>query len=322
MINIALDVMGGDNAPLSNLHGALDYLLNNNNNVKLFLIGDKSQINNHINEFSNINTKKYEIINCSQYLGSSDKPSKVHKEKPNSSMVIGLNMLKEKKIDAFISAGNTGHLLASSFFVLGTVENIIRPALFAFIPSNNGHFLICDVGANTSAKPQHLLQFGQMSSIYIKHQLGIIKPRISLLNIGSEENKGNELTKSAYHLLKENLSGFNGNIESRYIFNGKADILLTDGFTGNMVLKLIEGMTEYNFKLISKELNLGDNSKIEKIKKLYDYEEYGATPILGVNGLVLKSHGSSSRISIKNALINAVKLHKLDLIKEFKNIVL
>lgn len=322
MINIALDVMGGDNAPLSNLHGALDYLLNNNNNVKLFLIGDKSQINNHTNEFSNINTKKYEIINCSQYLGSSDKPSKVHKEKPNSSMVIGLNMLKEKKIDAFISAGNTGHLLASSFFILGTVENIIRPALFAFIPSNNGHFLICDVGANTSAKPQHLLQFGQMSSIYIKHQLGIIKPRISLLNIGSEENKGNELTKSAYHLLKENLSGFNGNIESRYIFNGKADILLTDGFTGNMVLKLIEGMTEYNFKLISKELNLGDNSKIEKIKKLYDYEEYGATPILGVNGLVLKSHGSSSRISIKNSLINAVKLYKLDLIKEFKNIVL
>ena len=320
MINIAVDVMGGDNAPLSNLHGAFDFLSNYDHGVKLFLIGDKNQINDYVNKLSVFKTNKYEIINSSQNLDCSDKPSKVYKEKPNSSMVIGLNMLKEKKVNAFISAGNTGHLLASSFFILGTVKNIRRPALFAFIPSNNGDFLICDVGANTSVKPQHLLQFGQMSSIYIKHQLRIDNPRISLLNIGSEENKGSELTKSAFNLLKENLSGFNGNIESRYIFNGKADILLTDGFTGNIVLKLIEGMTEYNIKLISKKLNLNDNSKIEKIKKLYDYEQYGATPILGINGLVLKSHGSSSRLSIKNALINAVKLHKLDLIKEFEKI--
>ena len=320
MIKIALDVMGGDNAPLSNLVGACDFLENQSNDVKIIFVGDESIIKSYFQKRKNFTLKNFEIVNSTQILSSEDRPSRVHKDKPYSSMILSLNLLKDKKVDAVVSAGNTGHLLGSSFFILGTIESIKRPALIALIPSINGNFLICDVGANTAAKPEHILQYGQMASVYLKHHTPSVEPKIALLNIGQEHNKGNELTKSAYSLLKDNLDNFIGNIESRYLFNGKANIILTDGFTGNTVLKLIEGMTNYNLKLFKEKLDLNDSSKIKDIQRLYDYEEYGATPILGINGLVLKSHGSSSGISIKNGLKNALKLHKNKTIQNLKKL--
>jgi len=320
MIKIALDMMGGDNAPSSNIGGVIDFLAENKNSAKIYLVGKSNDIIKELKLFPKIKSKNFEIVDASEIVDSNDSPSRVFKKKPDSSMIKSINLLQNNIVDAVVSAGNTGCLLASSFFKLGTIENIKRPALIAFIPSENGNFLICDVGANSSAKPIHLLQFSKMASIYMNNQLNVNNPRIGLLNIGLEQGKGNKLIKESYVLMKKHLQDFIGNIESRYIFNGQADIVICDGFTGNIVLKLIEGMADYNLNLISSKLNLNNNKKINNIKKIYNYEEYGATPILGIKGLVLKSHGSSSKISIKNALKAAKKLYKLDLINKFKKI--
>ena len=317
MIRIALDMMGGDNAPSSNIIGAIDFLNLNKKNVKLYLVGYEKDIRIGLSNNQKI-LEKVEIINTTEVVDHKDRPSRITKLKPDSSMNVSINLLKNKEVDAVVSAGNTGCLLASSFFNLGMIEGIKRPALFAIIPSENGNFLICDVGANSNAKPEHLLQFGRMASIYIKFQMEINNPKISLLNIGSEENKGNELTKESYNLLEKDLDGFIGNIESRYIFDGKADIILCDGFTGNVVLKLIEGMAQYNLNLVSSKLDLHDNQIIDDIKNIYNYEKYGATPILGVKGLVFKSHGSSSSLGIKNALNTAYKVSQINLINKFE----
>ena len=320
MIKIALDMMGGDNAPSSNIGGVVEFLAENNNSTKIYLVGKSNDIIKQLELFPKIKSENFEIIDASEIVDFNDRPSRILKEKPDSSMIKSIDLLKNNVVDAVVSAGNTGCLLASSFFRLGTIENIKRPALIAFIPSENGNFLICDAGANSSAKPIHLLQFSRMASLYIHNQLNIEQPKIGLLNIGLEKGKGNELAKESYSLMEEHLEGFIGNIESRYIFDGKADIIACDGFTGNIVLKLIEGMAEYNLGLISSKLNLDDNKKIDDIKKIYNYEEYGATPILGVKGLVLKSHGSSSKLSIKNALKTAEKLHKFNLINKFEKL--
>ena len=320
MIKIALDMMGGDNAPSSNIGGFVEFLSESDNSVKIYLVGNSNDISKELESYPEIKSENFEIINATDVVNSNDRPSKILKEKPDSSMVKAINLLENNIVDAVVSAGNTGCLLASSFFKLGTIDNIKRPALVALIPSENGNFLICDVGANSSAKPIHLLQFSKMASIYINNHLNVIKPKIGLLNIGSEKGKGNELIKESYNLMKEHLDGFIGNIESRYIFDGKADIIVCDGFTGNIVLKLIEGMTHYNFNLISSKLDLNNNKQLDAIKKMYDYEEYGATPILGINGLVLKCHGSASKTSIKNALKTAKRLHKFNLINKFQKL--
>ena len=320
MIKIALDMMGGDHAPSSTINGAIDFLSNSQNSTKLYLVGKYNDINNQLKLFPEITGKNFEIIDASEIVDSDDRPSKILKDKPNSSMIKSIALLKDNIVDAVVSAGNTGCLFASSFFCLGTIDGIKRPALIALVPSENGNFLICDVGANLSVKPIHLFQFAKMASIYAHNQFNITDPRIALLNIGQEENKGNELTKDSYRLMKSKLKNFIGNIESRYIFNGKADIVLCDGFTGNIVLKLIEGMAHYKLNLISSKLKLENNRKINDIKNIYNYEKYGATPILGVKGLVLKSHGSSSKTSIENSLKAAVKLCKFNLIEKFQKL--
>ncbi len=318
MVKIALDMMGGDNFPSSTIGGVVDFLDNNSDSVELYLVGFKDRIESELISYS-IDLKKIKIINSTEIVDYKDQPSRIIKTKPDSSMNVCIKLLEQDKVDAVVSAGNTGCLLSSSFFNLGMLQGIKRPALFAFIPSENGDFLICDVGANSSAKSEHLFQFGKMASVYMKFQMKISEPKIGLLNIGSEENKGNELSKFSFSLLKNNLENFIGNIESRYLFDGKADIVLCDGFTGNIVLKLIEGMAQHNLSLISSKLKLdNDNHRIIKdIKKIYDYEQYGATPILGVKGLVFKCHGSSSKKGIKNALKTAYKATQIDLINKF-----
>ena len=316
MIQIALDIMGGDNAPYSNIDGAIQFL-NDYKDVKLYLVGDKHIIESEFVKKTNFTPNNYKIISTSEIVLPDDKPSKIIKNKPNSSMNKAICLLKKNDVDAVISSGNTGCLISSSFFNLGTINNIKRPALFALIPSKNGDFLICDVGANTSPKPEQLLQYAQMATVYTKYVQGIKNPKLALLNIGSESNKGTDLIKSSFDLISDNLENFVGNIESRYIFDGKADIIICDGFTGNITLKLIEGMMTYNYKLIADKLRLKDDDKINELKSIYDYEQVGATPILGINGLVLKSHGSSTEKSIYNALKSAKKLIEINLISRF-----
>ena len=316
MIQIALDIMGGDNAPYSNIDGAIQFL-NDYKDVKLYLVGDKSVIESEFVKKTNFTANNYEIISTSEIVLPDDKPSKIIKNKPNSSMNKAICLLKNNDVGAVISSGNTGCLVSSAFFNLGTINNIKRPALFALIPSKNGDFLICDVGANTSPKPEQLFQYAEMATVYTQYVQGIKNPKLALLNIGSESNKGTDLIKSSFNLLSDNLENFIGNIESRYIFDGKADIIICDGFTGNITLKLIEGMMTYNYQLIADKLRLKDDNKINELKSIYDYELVGATPILGINGLVLKSHGSSTGKSIYNALKSAKKLIEINLISRF-----
>ena len=318
MIKIALDIMGGDNAPQSNINGAIDFLKKNQGSVKIYMIGNENYILPELEKNKNISNDTFEIVHTSQTVDSDDKPSKIIKTKPDSSMNKAICLLKDNIVDAVISSGNTGCLVSSSFFNLGTIKGIKRPALFTIIPSEKGNFLLGDVGANPSSKPEQLLQFSKMASIFAKYQLKINEPKIALLNIGSESNKGTELIKETYTLMDNELTNFIGNIESRYIFDSKADIVICDGFTGNIVLKLIEGMMNYNFSLITNKLNLKSTEQIESLKSVYDYEQTGAAPILGINGLVLKSHGASSRISIFNALKTAERLSSVNLISKFK----
>lgn len=318
MIKIALDIMGGDNAPHSNIDGAIDFLNENHSSVKLYLVGDQKLISSSIaSKVSNNKKNDYEIVHTTEIVTSKDKPSKIIKVKPDSSMNKSICLLKDNIVDCVVSSGNTGCLVSSSFFNLGMIDGIKRPGLFTVIPSENGNFLLGDVGANSTCKPNQLLQYSKMATIYCKYLLEIKNPKVALLNIGSEQNKGTELLKETHMLMNESLDNFIGNIESRYIFNSKADIVICDGFTGNIVLKLIEGMMAYNLNLIANKFNLKTSEEIKNLKSIYDYEQYGATPILGINGLVLKSHGSSSKVSILNALKIAKNLSNINLINKF-----
>ena len=315
-------MMGGDNAPSSNIDGVFEFLSENKNSTKIYLVGKSDDIKKELALFPKIKPQYFEIVDASEIVDSNDRPSRIIKTKPDSSMNKAICLLKDNIVDAVISSGNTGCLVSSSFFNLGTIDGIKRPALFTVIPSENGNFLLGDVGANSKSTPEQLYQFSKMASIYTKYQLKINNPKIALLNIGIESNKGTELIQNTYNLMDEKVSNFIGNLESRYIFDSKADIVICDGFTGNIVLKLIEGMMSYNLNLISNKLNLKKTNVINNLSSIYDYEKTGAVPILGINGLVLKSHGSSSKISIKNALKAAEELCQFNLIKKFKTIAL
>ena len=257
-----------------------------------------------------------------------DKPSHAYRNKRNSSLIKTIDDLKDKKVDAAVSSGNTGALLTASLLILGKIKGIRRPALAPFIPIKKSGFILCDAGANSNIKPEHLVQFALMSSAYLEHMGKILKPRVALLNIGMEESKGNALTVSAYPLLQKHVKNFIGNIESRELFDKKADIVLCDGFTGNIVLKLIEGIIQNMIDITIESINSHSISKLIKpvlfpvfkdITKTFDYEEYGGTPILGVNGIVMKCHGSSNSKAIENALIKTQISHNNNLIYDLEN---
>ena len=234
----------------------------------------------------------------------------------DSSLVKSIQLVKDGEAQAAVSAGNTGALLTSSLFLIGKIPGIRRPAFAPFIPTNNGGFILCDAGANADSKPQHLVQFALMASAYIEHLKNRPNPKVALLNIGREENKGNELMSNAYPMLKTHVRNFIGNIESRYILEGKADVVICDGFTGNIVLKLTEGIISHLMGWIQERIKVhsadNDISSIitpvfTDIKNTLDHEEHGATPLLGINGVVMKCHGSSSERGIKNSIIAAQK---------------
>ncbi len=310
-MKIAIDVMGGDNAPISNIKGVFSYLSKYNDNENQFiLVGEKSIIKNIIskNDFSHFSN--IEIINTSQSISIEDNISKIHKNKPNCSIVKSIRMLKNNDVDAVISAGNTGALLTSSLFLLNKINHIRRPALVPYIPSNKGNILLCDAGATLNTKPIHMLQYAIMTSEYYKLINGKLNTRIGLINIGTEKNKGPELYKDSYKLLKENLDDFYGFIESRDLLDGKVDIVISDGFTGNIMLKLIEGMFS-NFDELLKKHSL--NSK-DLFNEDLLYEKHGGAPFLGVEGIVVKCHGSSSYVSIENSILQVLKLYNTNLI--------
>ncbi len=305
---ILLDAMGGDNAPDANIKGAVNAI--NQIQAELWLIGKEEVIRNRFKELYNKSMEeispRLKIYNATETIEMVDTPTVAIRQKKDSSMVVGFNLLKEGKGDVFISAGNSGALLTGATLLIGRIKGVDRPALAGILPSYHKRLVLMDCGSNTNCKPINLLQFAQMSSIYIHDTLGIENPAIGLLNIGTEETKGNDLIKESYKLLKEKSPelgiNFIGNVEGRDAFSGKVDAIIADGFTGNIFLKTVEGMGKLIKKSLSESLKKNILSMlgsiptlpaINRFKKMMDYKEYGGALFLGVKKPVVKAHGSS-----------------------------
>jgi len=319
---IALDAMGGDLAPQAIIEGALDAVNNSSDDLKIILVGDQKKINSFVESTL---PKQISIHHASEIVTMDDDGSKVFKSKPDSSIVQGLKLVKENHAEAFISAGHTGAVMATSLFLLGRIPHVKRPCLGVYIKTQSGGKILCDVGANPDANPAQLLQFGIMASVYLDHVEGVNKPQIGLINIGEEPTKGSELYKDAYKLFKNELPNFIGNVESRNLFDCKANVLVCDGFVGNILIKFAEGWINTFSNLIKNKINDKITYKIgaglikpalEEIKNQYDYEEHGGTPLLGVNGIVIVSHGSSTPKAIMNSIFVAQESIKQNLIQD------
>ncbi|MBT3250896.1 MAG: phosphate acyltransferase PlsX [Candidatus Marinimicrobia bacterium] len=327
-MNIAIDAMGGDNAPLSNVKGAFEYLKHfGDDAANIILVGKKELITKELTAFPHM-PEKVSVYDAQDIVGMDDSPAKIHRTKPNSSLVKSIKLVNSGDADAVISAGNTGALLSTSLFTIGNISGIKRPALSPFIPTNNGGFILSDAGANMECKAFHLVHFGIMASAYMEFSMGKKNPSVGLLNIGTEDNKGNELTRKAFPLMEEHINNFVGNIEARYILDGKVDIVICDGFVGNTVLKFIEGVIVHMMDWFKESIKSHPICRISAplmapafrdMKELMNYETYGGTPFLGINGIVLKAHGSSSHVSIYNSLINAQHLIDTNLIENIGN---
>lgn len=306
---IALDGMGGDHAPGEIIKGALESL-NEFQDIHIHIYGDEEKMAPYLKEHERLT-----VIHCTEIIEPDDEPVRAIRRKKDASMVKMAQAVKEKQADAGVSAGNTGALMAAGLFIVGRIEGIERPALAPTLPTVDGQgFVMLDLGANADAKPNHLSQYAVMGSIYAEKVRGIKNPRVGLLNIGTEEGKGNELTKAAYQLLQEAPINFIGNVESRDLLTGAADVVVTDGFTGNMVLKTIEGTAAGFFTMLKEVYYSSMKTKISAaliknelggLKKKLDYSEYGGAGLFGLQAPIIKAHGSSNGRAIYNAIRQA-----------------
>ncbi len=292
-MKIGLDTMGGDFAPQKTIHGAILASKELQNNVKIVLFGKKTDIINELNSH-NFPVNNFDIVDCSEKIEMGEHAVKALKNKPNSSIAAGFKYLSNGKINGFASAGNTGAMFAGGFFTVKAISGVLRPCISTFIPKENGQVgILLDVGANADCKPDVLYQFGVLGSLFAKHVCGISNPKVGLLNIGKEKTKGNMLTQSTFPIMEgTNDYNFIGNIESRDIFSDESDVIVCDGFTGNIILKEMEAF----YTLIKKR------GYEDEYFKRFNYENYGGTPILGLSKTVIIGHGISNEIAIKNMI--------------------
>lgn len=314
-MRIAVDVMGGDNAPRAIIEGSVTAV--REYGAELYLVGLKNEIVKYLSEEDKKNPK-INIVEASEIINVDEAPVNAIKRKKGSSLVVGLKLVKDGNCDAFISAGSTGAFLAGSLLKVGRIKGIDRPALSPLIPTLKGNCMVIDAGANVDCKPRNLQQFAVMGSIYMEKIMKINNPRVGLLNVGAEASKGNELTKESFELIKNAGVNFIGNVEARDIISGVCDVCVCDGFAGNVLLKTTEGVAITLFKLLKHEflkslktklgaILLKDNLK--NIKKRFDYTEVGGAPFLGINGIMIKAHGSSDAKAVKNAIRQAKLLY-------------
>jgi len=310
MMRVAIDAMGGDAAPEVVIRGALDFL-KENNDLCLVLVGKEKEIKKEFKKNRIDLPKNLEIMNAHEFVRMREHFFSYWKKREETSIKKALDLVKENKVQAMVSAGNTGAIMAMSKTVLGTLSPIDRPALALMIPTLNGYSLLLDAGANVDSKPRNMVQYALMGKVFLESVMGITNPRIGLMSIGEEEVKGNELTKTTYQLLKSMDINFVGNVEGRDVFMGAADLIVTDGFTGNITLKVTEGVVDVMLSLIKREImssllaRFGFfllNRSLKRIKKKMDYAEYGGALLLGVNGIVIIGHGSSNVKAIRNAI--------------------
>jgi glycerol-3-phosphate acyltransferase PlsX len=327
---VAIDMMGSDFAPLSELQGAADFAKKHKSakDTEFFFIGDEEIINKHLPTFD-FTGVKYSIVHADQVVSMDDDASVALKQKKNSSIAIGVQMQKEGKVDAFLSAGNTGAMLSTSTVLLGRIAGVSRPTIGTFFPSLNiNPTLILDAGANVDSKAKFLYEFAVMGSLYFKEMFGVENPKVALLNIGEEASKGNELALETYKLLKDSNLNFIGNVEGRDIFVGKADVIVCDGFTGNILLKFAESIMgffkatfrNYAKRSFFKKLRVGLFAPtLKDIFRDFDYQEHGGVPMLGVNGVIIIGHGSSSGLAVENMIKRSIEIISKDLNKKIEN---
>lgn len=313
-MKLAVDAMGGDHAPKEIVLG-VKRALSEFSDIEVIVYGDENQIKQYITP-----DERLTIVHTDEVIEATDEPVRAVKRKKNASMVLMAQAVKNGEADACISAGNTGALMTAGLFIVGRIDGIERPALAPTLPTLDGKgFLMLDLGANVDAKPEHLLQYAIMGSIYAEKGRGINNPRVGLLNIGTEDKKGNELTKKTFQLLKDAPIHFIGNVESRDLLEGPADVVVTDGFTGNMVLKTIEGTALSVFSMLKKTFTASTKNKLaaglvkndlKQMKNMLDYTEYGGAGLFGLKAPVIKAHGSSNEVALYNAMRQAREMVK------------
>lgn len=315
-MKVALDAMGGDFAPDVTVAGAIETV--SEYDIEVILVGDRDKIKKSL-EDKRYPPDKISIYHASEVVGMHESPSFALRRKKDSSIRKAIELVRNHEADAAVSAGHSGVAMATALFILGKLPNVDRPAIATIMPSLTGYFLLLDAGANVDCKPENLLQFAHMGNAYFRAIFDVPDPRIALLSIGEEDTKGNELTKEAFKHLKGSQLNFTGNIEGKDIFSGRADIIVCDGFIGNIVLKVSEGLAETILKMLKMEIASITTGKlgymmikpaIKNFKKRTDYDEYGGAPLLGINGTCIISHGRSSARAIKNAIRVAAEMAK------------
>ncbi|MDZ4712370.1 MAG: phosphate acyltransferase PlsX [bacterium] len=316
-IKIVVDAMGGDFAPLNDVSGAIIAAEERQESLEIILVGKEKLISDELSRHK-VKLKNIHIVNADETVTMTDSPVDSLKSKPDSSLSVGINLMKEKKADAFVSAGNTGAVMTASIIKMGRIDGVGRPTIGSLFPTDFGKTMVFDVGASVDCKASHLLEFAVMGSIYMKYIYNVKNPSVGLLSVGEEKSKGDNLTIEAHELLERSNLNFIGNVEGRDVLRGKADIIVCDGFVGNVILKFAESVLDvikgkfksYAAKGFFNKLWVGLMYGTLKnvVLKDFDYQEYGGVPLLGVNGVTIIGHGKSSPIAIKNMIFKAEEM--------------
>ncbi|HIS07811.1 MAG TPA: phosphate acyltransferase PlsX [Candidatus Choladocola avistercoris] len=314
LVRVAVDAMGGDYAPLEIVKGAVD-AVNSRDDIKVFLVGREEAVRAELQKYQ-YDASRIEVVNAAEVIEMAEPPVQAIRSKKDSSIVVAMKMVKNGEADAFVGAGSTGAVLVGGQLIVGRIKGVERPPLAPLLPTEKGASLLIDCGANVDARPSHLVQFAKMGSIYMEHVVGISHPRVAIVNIGAEEEKGNALVKETFPLLKAcDDINFIGSIEARDIPSGYADVIVCEAFAGNIILKLYEGVGSTLISMVKKGMMSSFRSKIgallvkpalKKTLKQFDTSEHGGAPLLGLKGLVVKTHGNSKALEIRNSIIQCV----------------
>ncbi len=323
-MRIAIDAMGGDYAPEAVIHGGVEAARSAKGEYEVVFVGDEPVVRNYLSRHFRIQELKIEVIHAQERVEMCEAPVAALKAKPDASILVAMELQRAGAVDAVVSAGHTGAAMAAALLKLGRITGVRRPAIGSLVPHGQGVTFMIDVGANLDCKPEYLLQFGIMGDIYMKYVFGLMRPRVGLLNVGEEGTKGKEVIQEAYNLLADSALNFVGNIEGRSIMSGDVDVIVADGFVGNIVLKFAESFNGVYSKTLKRKIgkkvfsNVGAfllKPTFDRLRRIYDYEEYGGAPLLGINGSCVICHGSSTPKAVKNAVLEAAAMHRNDVNK-------